>query len=61
VYDMYVFAQRASAPFDPPRGSYAHPRSPRGRAKALRPDFTKALQLALDRRDNGGDGRLRPQ
>jgi hypothetical protein len=47
---MYTFDQPTAAAADAT-----------GRSATREFDFTKALQFALDRRDNGGDARRRPQ
>jgi hypothetical protein len=50
VYDMYAYDESGV----PDTGAT-------GRSAQKDFDFTKALQFALDRRDNGGDALRRPQ
>jgi len=59
VYDMYPWNHPAQAS---PPGRPGRPARPRPARRAARPsgtsrtaDATRALQVALDRRDNGGE------
>jgi len=64
VYDMYYWDQ-PEPPAPAPLTGARHPRRPAGRAahrhrragRAPHPGPVQAVQVALDRRDNGGDSR----
>jgi len=54
VYDMYPWNEPDSgASHDQAQNAAARPPAPR--SDDVPADFTKAIQFALDRRDNGGD------
>jgi len=64
VYDMYHWDRSVSATEDAGETSRAHAShraasngAGRARARAGRPPAAQAVQVALDRRDNGGDFR----
>jgi hypothetical protein len=60
VYDMYHWDRSAPATEDAAETSRAHAASNgarRAHARASQPPAAQAVQIALDRRDNGGDFR----
>lgn len=60
MYDMYHWDRSASVTEDAAETSRAHAASPgagRAHAGASLPPAAQAVQVALDRRDNGGDFR----
>jgi hypothetical protein len=60
VYDMYHWDRSAPVTEDATETSRAHAASNgagRARARAAQPPAAQAVQIALDRRDNGGDFR----
>jgi hypothetical protein len=60
VYDMYYWDRSAPVTEDAAETSRAHTASNgagRAHARAGRPPAAQAVQVALDRRDNGGDFR----
>jgi len=64
VYDMYHWDRSAPATEDTAEACRAHASNQaaangagRARARAGRPRAAQAVQVALDRRDNGGDSR----
>jgi hypothetical protein len=60
VYDMYHWDQSAPVTEDAAETSRAHAASNgagREHARAGQPPAARAVQVALDRRDNGGDFR----
>jgi hypothetical protein len=64
VYDMYHWDRSAPATEDTAEASRAHTSHPaaangagRAHARGAQPPAAQAVQVALDRRDNGGDFR----